>query len=76
VYSDLINDGVALMVVGMGTVFVFLSVAVVSVSLMSKLAGAIEARFAPPVAPEEGIPSDHIVAISAAVARYRASRRR
>jgi len=74
VYSDLISDGLALMVVGMGTVFVFLTVAVVSVTYMSKLAKSIEARLPAPTAATVGVPPEHIAAISAAVARYRASR--
>jgi len=78
VYTDLIGDGFALMVVGMGTVFVFLTVAVVSVSLMSRLAKNLEARIpapaAGPVDSKEAVPPEHIAAISAAVARYRASR--
>ncbi len=76
-YADLIGDGFALMVVGMGTVFVFLTVAVISVSLMSKLAKMIEARLPAPAAPIKkatGVPPEHIAAISAAVTRYRASR--
>lgn len=35
--SELWSDGVLLMVLGMGTVYVFLSVSVVAVTLMSKL---------------------------------------
>lgn len=76
--SDLMMEGVNLLVVGMGTVFVFLAVLVTAVSLMSKMAHRIEAMLPmqvdvhPPSA--GGVPADHIAAIAAAVRRYRASR--
>ncbi|MGO2243589.1 MAG: oxaloacetate decarboxylase subunit gamma [Halomonas sp.] len=81
--QELLQDGLALMALGMGVVFVFLAILVVSVTLMSKLIG----RFQPvPVAADTGrksrsssessSPDDEVVAIiSAAVHRYRSTRR-
>ncbi|GGC76439.1 OadG family protein [Vreelandella lutescens] len=81
--SELLQEGLALMGLGMGFVFVFLTVLVISVTLMSKLIN----RFQPaPVAVPAGRNSakkqtnqgqnDEVVAvISAAVHRYRSSRR-
>ncbi|HSP31775.1 MAG TPA: OadG family transporter subunit [Halomonas sp.] len=81
---ELLQDGLALMALGMGFVFVFLTVLVISVTLMSKLIG----RFQPlPVPADAGKKSpqpstssaqdDEIIAvISAAVHRYRMTRRR
>jgi len=64
--SDLLAQGVELMIVGMGTVFVFLSLLVLAMNLMSALA----ARLEPAVAPDA--PSaDEVAAISAAIARHR-----
>ncbi|MBT2786685.1 MULTISPECIES: OadG family transporter subunit [unclassified Halomonas] len=82
--QELLQDGLALMALGMGLVFVFLTVLVISVTLMSKLIG----RFQPvPVAVDTGkktsqssapsAQSDEVMAvISAAVHRYRSTRRR
>ncbi|MCL5426310.1 OadG family protein [Halomonas sp. NPDC076908] len=81
--SELLQDGLALMALGMGFVFVFLTVLVISVTLMSKLIG----RFQPaPVASGQTKPAatsatpsaknDEVIAvISAAVHRYRKARR-
>ncbi|CAM3475886.1 OadG family protein [Halomonas sp. AOP12-C2-37] len=81
--QGLLQDGLALMALGMGVVFVFLAILVVSVTLMSKLIG----RFQPvPVAADTGrkslssypssSPDDEVMAvISAAVHRYRSTRR-
>ncbi|TVP49898.1 MAG: sodium pump decarboxylase subunit gamma [Halomonas sp.] len=82
--SELLHDGLALMALGMGFVFVFLTVLVVSVTLMSKLIG----RFQPaPIASNTNkttlspaATSDQdgetLAVISAAVHRYRMARRR
>ncbi len=81
---ELLQDGLALMALGMGVVFVFLTILVISVTLMSKLIG----RFEPaPVVAETSKPSPQLAApsgqndemmavISAAVHRYRSTRRR
>ena len=72
--------GVELMALGMGVVFGFLVVLVLSLRLMSRLSE----RLSPPAAPTAGahmpapvLVSDHgrlVAVITAAVARYRASR--
>ena len=67
--SDILTQGVELMFVGMGTVFVFLTLLVFAMNLMSRLA----ARFEP--APEPSGPSaDEVAAITAAIARHRKHR--
>ncbi|WP_339884914.1 OadG family protein [Vreelandella maris] len=81
--QELLQDGLALMALGMGVVFVFLTLLVISVTLMSKLIGRfqpapvpVEAgrKSPPPAAPTE---KDEVMAvISAAVHRYRSTRRR
>ncbi|WP_141439954.1 OadG family protein [Vreelandella titanicae] len=81
---ELLQEGLALMALGMGVVFVFLTVLVISVTLMSKLVGGFQPA---PVAVNTGNKSspssgssaqnDEVMAvISAAVHRYRSSRRR
>ncbi|MFC1673895.1 OadG family protein [Pseudomonadota bacterium] len=84
---ELLMEGFDLLVIGMGTVFVFLAVLVVTVGFMSKVAHYFEApvseqdapvRDAPaldaPVAPvTNGVSAQHIAAISGAVNRYQAS---
>ncbi|MEG3641009.1 OadG family protein [Magnetococcus sp. PR-3] len=77
--SELLSEGLGLMVLGMGTVFIFLTMLVFLVGQMSRLAMWIESKLpqppaAPAVASTQGIPPDHIAAISAAVHRYRANR--
>jgi oxaloacetate decarboxylase gamma subunit len=64
--NGLINEGLMLMLVGMGTVFVFLTALVIATMLMSRLLG----RFGKE-AVAESIPDEDIAAISAAVARHR-----
>lgn len=64
--NELIDEGLTLMLAGMGTVFVFLTVLVIFMTLMSRLI----MRFQP--APDQAVPSDdEIAAITAAVARHR-----
>ena len=63
--STLMNQGLELMLVGMGTVFVFLTVLVIAMSLMASLV----ARFAPTVA--EGVTDEEVAAITAAIAAHR-----
>lgn len=66
--SSLLEQGVMLMLVGMGTVFVFLTVLVASMSLMAFVVG----RLLP--ATVDGVASDEEIAvITAAVDRYRKS---
>lgn len=80
---DLLTDGLALMALGMGVVFVFLTILVISVTLMSKLIGrfqpvpvTIEAGKKSPSSSAPASQNDEIRAvISAAVHRYRSTRR-
>lgn len=80
---QLLEEGISLMALGMGFVFVFLTLLVIVTTLMSKVIG----RFFPePVAPAvpargrsiapQGQDDDVMVAISAAVHRYRRRHRR
>ncbi|MBF0357565.1 MAG: OadG family protein [Magnetococcales bacterium] len=73
---DLINKGVELMFLGMGTVFIFLAILVVVVSQMSKLAKALEKNQPQPTTAKPATVvatnNDHIAAIAAAVHQYRA----
>lgn len=80
--TDLMLDGVNLLLLGMGTVFVFLAILVVAMNLMSRLA----LRLAPepqavlptatiPRAQEEGGDEEVIAVISAAISRYRSGQR-
>ena len=81
--SELLQEGLALMGLGMGFVFVFLTILVISVTLMLKLIDRFQpAPVAAPVGRKSGKPpasqgqNDEVVAvISAAVHRYRSSRR-
>lgn len=63
--SSLIGQGIALMLVGMGTVFVFLTLLVASMSAMS----AAVSRFAPPALPPapSGRPASEDPAVVAAI---------
>jgi oxaloacetate decarboxylase gamma subunit len=68
--SDLITQGFELMLVGMGTVFVFLTILVFATTAMSKLVS----RFFPPEKVPvvvEGVSSEEVAAITAAIARHR-----
>ncbi|MBR2514145.1 MAG: OadG family protein [Halomonas sp.] len=81
--TELLHEGLALMGLGMGFVFVFLTVLVISVTLMSKLIGRFQPT--PAAVPSSGngkkataakSQNDEVLAvISAAVHRYRSSRR-
>ena len=63
--STLMNQGLELMLVGMGTVFVFLTLLVIAMSLMASLV----ARRIPAVA--EGVTDEEVAAITAAIAAHR-----
>lgn len=76
---DLLSQGFELLLAGMGTVFVFLTLLVGATTMMSALAR----RFAPPapeparaLPPADGQPAPEVVAaIGAAIAAHRAARR-
>lgn len=65
--SELIAKGLELMLVGMGTVFVFLTLLVGATTIMSALA----MRWVPPQPAQDGPSDAEIVAISAAISRHR-----
>lgn len=65
-----------LMLTGMVGVFVFLSLLIGAVTLMSKLASKfsqpeLETSQRTPSFKSQGVPSEHIAAISAAIAQYK-----
>ncbi len=62
------DQGITLMLVGMGTVFVFLTILVIGMSLMS----AIAMRFTP-VANDSDISDEEVAAITAAISRHRSN---
>lgn len=79
--KQLLYEGLTLMGLGMGFVFVFLTLLVVITTLMSKSIGRFFPEPITPAAPQRGAPGprrddDLIVAISAAVHRYRRRHRR
>lgn len=64
--NELIDEGLTLMLVGMGTVFVFLTVLVIITTLMSRLVMRYQVADA-----SGGIPDEEIAAISSAIALHR-----
>jgi oxaloacetate decarboxylase gamma subunit len=64
--NNLIDEGLRLMLVGMGTVFVFLTLLVVVTTLMSRIVIRIQAK-----AIASGITDEEVAAISAAVMLHR-----
>jgi len=66
--DSLLAEGFSLMLTGMGTVFVFLTVLVVALSLMSRLLGR------EPVPAEAGPDAETVAAISAAIEQHRRKR--
>lgn len=65
--SSLLAQGVQLMLVGMGTVFVFLTALVGATTLMSSLA----MQNVPEATPDNGPSEEEIAAISAAITQHR-----
>ena len=63
--TSLFNQGLELMLVGMGTVFVFLTLLVIAMTLMAGLIG----RLTPVVS--DGVTDEEIAAITAAIAEHR-----
>lgn len=64
--NELINQGLTLMLAGMGTVFVFLTVLVIAMTLMSRLVGRFQ-----PAKDAANVGDDEIVAITAAITEHR-----
>ncbi|MEW7977880.1 MAG: OadG family protein [Candidatus Sedimenticola endophacoides] len=75
--SDLLMEGVNLMLLGMGIVFIFLAILVVTMSGMSRLAAAIDKKQpqavpAPqPAVPKAGEDEELVAVIPAAISRFR-----
>ena len=75
--SGLLLDGVRLMLLGMGSVFIFLMMLVFSMKLMSLLAQRLAPAEPQPDTPQSQLPSadaNLVAVISAAVAVYRGRR--
>jgi oxaloacetate decarboxylase gamma subunit len=78
--SELLVEGVNLMLLGLASVFIFLSVLVVAMNGMSRLAAALSkdeskdpsSTFTTPRVSED---SELVAVISAAISRYRSSRK-
>ena len=64
--QDLVYQGVTLMLVGMGTVFVFLTALVVAMTVMAALVARVQ-----PAATDSGIADEEIAAIGAAIRQHR-----
>jgi len=64
--TELFDQGLTLMLAGMGTVFAFLTTLVMAMTLMSK----ILIRFKPET-PDEGATAEEVAAISAAISKHR-----
>ena len=64
--NDLLNQGLMLMLAGMGTVFVFLTALVIAMSVMSRIVMRLQ-----PVETRAGVTDDEVAAISAAITAHR-----
>jgi len=62
----LLDQGLMLMLVGMGTVFVFLTILVAGMSLLAWIVD----RLTPPPA-DDGVSDEEVAAITAAITRHR-----
>ena len=70
VQNGLINEGLTLMLAGMGTVFVFLTVLVIAMTLMSRLIMHMQTAAVAAESPSTG-GDDEVAAIAAAIAEHR-----
>lgn len=64
--NELLNQGVMLMLVGMGTVFVFLTTLVIATTLMSKIVMRMTSAIA-----DGGVSEVKVAAIAAAIRQHR-----
>ena len=64
--QDLIYQGVTLMLVGMGTVFVFLTLLVIAMSAMASIVARLQ-----PAETGAGISDEEVAAIGAAIRQHR-----
>ena len=69
--GSLLNQGLTLMLAGMGTVFVFLSLLVGAMTIMSTVARRFEPDAAPAGAGVSGPSEEEVAAISAAITMHR-----
>lgn len=70
--GELFNDGLMLMLVGMGTVFAFLTLLVAATSLMSRLVGRFATVPAAATPVDSGVdPAAEVAAVAAAVEHHR-----
>lgn len=65
----LLDQGLTLMLVGMGTVFVFLTVLVAAMTLMARIVKQLT-----PAAETEGATDEEVAAITAAISQHRNAR--
>ena len=65
--GDLLQQGITLMLVGMGTVFVFLTALVIAMSVLSTVAK----RFQPAPVVDDGATPEEVAAITAAIRQHR-----
>ena len=65
--GDILQQGLTLMLVGMGTVFVFLTALVIAMTLMS----GISKRLQPEPVVSNEVSADEVAAITAAINRHR-----
>ncbi len=80
--SDLLLEGVELMLIGMGSVFTFLVILVIATTIMSRILGRFFPEAAPapaaaaarPAAPA-AVDAETIAVIGAAIKQHRAKRR-
>jgi len=72
--SSLILDGVQLMLVGMGMVFVFLSVLVLCTSFMQKIFKAEQSSISLTPSTTPSITDEEVAVISAAVHKFRSNK--
>ena len=66
--ESLLELGTMLMIAGMGTVFVFLTVLVGAMSLMASIVSKFQ-----PAAPDDHVTHEEVAAIAAAIRRHRRS---
>ena len=64
--NELLNQGLTLMLAGMGTVFVFLTVLVIAMHVMSRIIIHFQSKAA-----SADVTNEELAAISAAVSRHR-----
>lgn len=69
--GSLLNQGLTLMLAGMGTVFVFLSLLVGAMTMMSTVARRFEPPTVPPGTGASGPSEEEVAAISAAISMHR-----